>query len=353
MREGGPGSGPRPFLSDVGRGAENLPDGEVRLSVSAQAPSPMLSYQTVVCALDSGPGSARALVRAADLAERAHASLHLFHARPLFRARLAQTPGAGEDPSRNVVRRRVNDALGADDAFDVIAPVVHVTHGEAPADGVLRYAAAVGADLVVLGTHGRQGLGHLLLGSVAAEVLRRSPVPVLVVPDRAERTAPDPDHPVLVGVDFSDHTAPALAGARRVAETYAAALTVAHVRDVPAGALVDPHARRPLSPPTGLTSREEAHAALHTLVEDTGLDVTVEQYVVPGRPVDELVGLAHRTGAGLVVVGTHGRRGWDRLRLGSVAEGVARRAECPVLVVPAPTVRATPDGEGATPATTS
>jgi nucleotide-binding universal stress UspA family protein len=304
----------------------------------------MLPYQTVVCALDVEPGSARALVRAADLAERSHAALHLLHIRPHFRARLAHA-GAEAHPFEAAVRAYVNEALGADDAFDVLAPVVHVAHGEAAADGILRYASAAGADLLVLGTHARQGLGHLLLGSVAADVLRRSAVPVLVVPDQAARTAPGPDAPVLVGTDFSAHTAEALAHARRAARAYAAPVALAHVRDAPAETLVDPHARGPLAPPSGMSSRVEAHAALRDLIDAHDLGDGVARHVVPGRPAEELVALAHRSHAGLVVVGTHGRRGWDRLRLGSVAEGVARRAECPVLVVPTPALRPPAEAE--------
>lgn len=296
----------------------------------------MLPYQTVVCAFDFEPGSDRALIRAADLAERSHASLHLLHIQPLYRARLAK--GVGADAAvRDRVRGYVNRALGADDAFEVLAPVVHFSYGEAAPEGILRYAAAVGADLVVLGTHARKGLGHLLLGSVAAETLRRATVPVLVVPDRAARTAPGPDAPVLVGADFSDHTTEALAHARRYAGAFDAPIVVSHVRDAPADTLVDSDARAPLTPPSGIASREEAHAALRDLLDDA--DVDAERYVVPGRPAEELAALAHRTNAGLLVVGTHGRRGWDRLRLGSVAEGVARHAECPVLVVPTPAQR--------------
>jgi len=232
---------------------------------------------------------------------------------------------------RDRVRALVDGALGAD-AFEVLAPVVHEVNGAAPPEGILRYATSVGADLIVMGTHGRQGLGHLILGSVAADVLRQSDVPVLVVPERAERTAPSPDAPVLVGVDFSEHTPLALASAHAVATAYGARVAVAHARDVPREAFVDAHARPPLHPSTGLATREEAHAALDGVL--AGADV--ERHVVPGRPAVELLNLARSTRAGLVVVGTHGRRGWEHLRLGSVAEDVVRQAPCPVLVVPKP-----------------
>ncbi len=292
----------------------------------------MLTYHTVLCALDFEPGSERALLRAADLAERSHASLHLLHVHPLFRAPKAHADDIDPAASfRDHARAFADRALGKD-AFEVLAPVVHESHGEAAADGILRYAASTGADLIVVGTHGRQGLGHFILGSVAAEVLRQSAAPVLVVPERAERTAPGPDAPVLVGADFSEHTGPALTAAQAFAKAYGAPVAVAHVRDAPREAFVDPHARPPLHPPTGLATREEAHQALDALIGDA----EVERYVVPGRPAAELLGLARSTSAGLVVVGTHGRQGWEHLRLGSVAEDVVRQAPCPVLVVPRP-----------------
>lgn len=309
----------------------------------------MPPLQTVLCAFDASGPSRSALVEAADLAERAHAALHLLHVNPLFRARLAHAPG--EDPDGAFLARAhaiVDDVLGADDAFEVLAPVVHETHGETPADGILRYAAEIGADLIVVGTHGRHGLERLLQGSVAAETLRRSAVPVLVVPERAERLAPGPAAPVLVGVDFSDHSGPALAFARRLAEAHAAPLAVAHVRDVPPDTVFGARANHPrLSPRTGLASREEAHAALGALLASAGVDGAVERHVVPGRPAAELVGLARRVRAGLLAVGTHGRHGWDRVRLGSVAEEVARESPCPVLVVPSPPARPATGGTGA------
>jgi universal stress protein A len=49
---------------------------------------------------------------------------------------------------------------------------------------LVRYAKEIGADLVVLGTHGRSGVAHAVLGSVAERVVHRAPCPVLVVPDR-------------------------------------------------------------------------------------------------------------------------------------------------------------------------
>jgi nucleotide-binding universal stress UspA family protein len=72
-------------------------------------------------------------------------------------------------------------------------------------------------------------------------------------------------------------------------------------------------------------------------------EVPVEHQLVPGQPVDAILNAAHEHRADLIVMGTHGRRGVSRLLLGSVAEQVLRRADCPVLLAkPAPEASAPP-----------
>ncbi len=310
----------------------------------------MLPIQTVLCAFDFSDASRSALVDAADLAERSHAALHLVHVVPLFRARRAHADDDAGAAFQARTRALVDETLAAADAFDVLAPVVHRVHGEAPADGVLHYATSIGADLLVVGTHSQGTVERLLAGSVAAEVLRRSTVPVLIVPERVGRTMASPGGPVLVGVDFSAHSARALDLARALAAEYAAPLGIAHVRDpLPDTVLASPDLRRPRSSPSGVRSWETAHEGLEALLtppERTSDDVGL--FAPPGQPAAELVEIARREGTGLLVVGTHGRRGWDRIRLGSVAEAVVRDAPCPVLVVPVP--RATPAAEEPAPA---
>lgn len=294
----------------------------------------MLSFQTIVCAIDDSDGCRRALILAADLAERARAALHLLHVSPLPRASLAGGPDTQRMAAyRERVERFAEHALGVPDALAVLDPVLHETYGEAPSDGIVRYATAVGADLVVMGTHRRQGFGDRLLGCVAAETLRHASVPVLVVPERAEPSAPGPDRPVVVAVDFSAHSPAAVRQGRAFAEAFTAPVVLAHVRDAAPDALAG---ARTLGhhPASGTLSRDEAHAALTRLADEAGGPFAHTQHVVPGLPKGELTALAERLGAGLLVLGTHGRTGWDRARLGSVAEWTARHAACPVLALP-------------------
>lgn len=300
-------------------------------------------FRTVLCAVDFGPGSERALVQAADLSEHGHGALHLVHVEPVFRPRLGAGGRTRDDAFLPRLRLFVDRVLGAADAFEVLAPEVHGAYGQAPADGVLGCARDVGADLIVLGTHGRQGLDHFLLGSVARDVVRRSPTPVWVVPERAapERAAPGrgegprPGRPVVVAVDLSDSTVPLLRLGGAVAEARGTSVVPVHVREAPPGALVG----RPSSAPGGAAppmSRLDARAAVAEAVRGAAVEVgDADTYVVRGSPSRAIVDVAERAKAGLVVTGTHGRTGLDRLRLGSVAEWVVRHAPCPVLTVPA------------------
>lgn len=307
----------------------------------------MLPFQTVVCAIDFTSSSAHALIQAADVAERAHAALHLFHAVPLFRARLAAAPGGDVEVLFQArATAFVNETLGASDAAEVLAPVLHEVHGVAPSDGVLRCAESVGADLIVVGTGRPRGLDVALLGSVASEVVRRSPVPVLVVPGAADRPAARPDAPVLVGVDFSALTAAALRLGRTWATDYAAPLELAHVVEGTADAgPVGFLTARGRQPQSEASARATAHQALRAVAEEAGGGVAA-QHVLHGRASSDLAALASERAAGVVVVGTHGRSGIERFRLGSVADWLARHAPCSVLVAPSEPPASEPPASG-------
>lgn len=122
---------------------------------------------------------------------------------------------------------------------------------------------------------------------------------------------------ILFATDFSDLSRQAGRMAAGMARHFGSRLFVVHVRP----AMAD-------GPDiTGLV------AAITDLTP--GLRVTTETLF--GPPAQQLVAYARRAGIDLIVIGTHGRTGVSRALLGSVAEGVIRRAPCPVLTVPAET----------------
>ena len=142
--------------------------------------------QKIVVPIDFSDASTRAAQYAAALARRLEASLHLVHV--LEPPDLAGTPleQYGRTPAGFLdqiywEKRHQLVAIGADLERDVTV-TSEVRHGR-PADAIGQAVVDYGADLVIMSTHGRTGLSHLLMGSVAEQVIRSARCPVLVVRD--------------------------------------------------------------------------------------------------------------------------------------------------------------------------
>jgi len=140
---------------------------------------------------------------------------------------------------------------------------------------------------------------------------------------------------ILYPTDLSDESRRALTYAAAFARWYAAQLTVLHV--VPT---FDPIAVGPgaLNGPAQMVlpmSREEIREQLRRVIDAAGLSsLGVRVSAQGGDPARIIVDQALETAADLVVMGTHGRSGFERLLVGSVAEKVVHKAPCPVLLVP-------------------
>lgn len=139
---------------------------------------------------------------------------------------------------------------------------------------------------------------------------------------------------ILCPLDFSDTAAGALTHALALASWYDARITVVHVepayqdslaRAAPLGAALGPD----VAP-----SREGVVGQMRRIVTELGGSAAVECRAEEGPAHTVIVELAESLGADLVAMGTHGRGGFSRLFLGSVAEKVVRSAPCPVLTVP-------------------
>ena len=97
---------------------------------------------------------------------------------------------------------------------------------------ILRVASEIGADLIVMGTHGRRGLDQWMLGSVTDAVVKRAEIPVFTV--RKDVVAPDPEYPyrrILVPVDLSSGSSKALKAAVELSANPESRITVLHVED--------------------------------------------------------------------------------------------------------------------------
>ncbi|MEZ4270039.1 MAG: universal stress protein [Myxococcota bacterium] len=198
------------------------------------------------------------------------------------------------------------------------------------ATAVAEYAEKHDIDLVVVGTHGRKALGHLLLGSVAERVFRLSPVSVLAVGhDAAHRLQESAYRKVLVPVDFSDGSRRALQHAAAICTQHHAELIVLHVID---------HVPHPAYYMSGHDSIMDAfpditHRSREMLAEwvKPYAELQTDTLVGEGRAHVKIAEVAREHNVNIIVMGAQGLSGIGRLLLGSVTERTLRSAPCPVL----------------------
>ncbi|BFU94795.1 MAG: putative Universal stress protein [Nitrospira sp.] len=206
-----------------------------------------------------------------------------------------------------------------------------------PSEEVVAAAQAEDSDLVVLGTRGKSGLAHVLLGSTAERTIRTAPCPVLAVHLTAtEGSAPQTGvrlERILVPIDFFDGSLDALEYAALLARQTKASVKLLHVLepvsyglDFTLGRTEERERKR-----ERLTKRlDELSAAL------TAAGISTTSLVRGGIPGDTILDEARTWPSDLLVMGTHGRRGISHVLSGSIAEAVLRRAQCPVLTVRSP-----------------
>ena len=266
---------------------------------------------------------------ALDWAERFGTELHWVHG---VECLASVTPPAAEplissyiEQSRHVGQERLAAAVARAQERGIVSEP-HIV--DAPvAAGVAGLAAELSADCIVVGTHGHTGVAHLLLGSVAERIVRDAACRVLVV--RGKRS-PLSDPTIVLGDDLTTVSTAARSDAETLARELGASLEVVHA--VEAG--IPYLATLELVLPKEMFGRlhEDARQRLEEAAsESSGLQVS--NTVTSERPAGAICDLASKVGASLAVVGSSSRHGVDRVLLGSVAERVARRAPCSVLVV--------------------
>jgi nucleotide-binding universal stress UspA family protein len=145
-------------------------------------------FDKILCAVDFDESSAAVLHFAREIAQQNGATLCALHVAPLPLAATELSP-IPTDPYpvwEKTARAELEKLATAHLEGRSVVYKIETRSGEA-ADGILSQAQEMDADLIVMATHGRQGISHFLIGSVAERVIRRSPRPVLVV--RPKETA--------------------------------------------------------------------------------------------------------------------------------------------------------------------
>lgn len=288
--------------------------------------------RNILAATDYSETAERAVSLAGILALRFSTDLHLLHVAVLVedsnldegsRDQFEQLQAISEETRRELLEK----SSGRHDV--PVTPLL--VRGIDPDEVIVETASTLGCDLIVMGTHGRRGLSHLFLGSVAERVVRTSPAPVLTL--RADAVVkPDGITRILVPYDFSDASADAIRHAVAWADALDGEITLLHVVEpvvYPEFYSVD---ILPDNLMMRLTTRSEE--ALDEAAAELLDGRASSNLVEVGRAADTIVNLADPERFDLVVMATRGLSGLEHVLLGSVAESVLRRCRVPMLTVP-------------------
>jgi nucleotide-binding universal stress UspA family protein len=184
-----------------------------------------------------------------------------------------------------------------------------------------------------MATHGRSGVGRMLYGSVADQVLRQAEVPVLLVPAHIDHDWPT-DEPlnILVPLDGSPLAEAALASALPLTEAFAAKIHLLRVAEPPTYPMYgDGYAYIPYDEDADLAEARAYIEDQAAALRGRGLEVSATVLVgTAGRTIEAF---ARDQDVDLIAMATHGLGGLGRLVLGSVATDVLRRGIAPMLLV--------------------
>ena len=296
----------------------------------------------IIVGVDFSPESELAARQAVDVARHVGAEVVLIHCgetveMPVLGLRTPAAAEAFEETYRSGLARalaaRREDLSSLRERLSGQGPIISQMMIEGFPDAALcQVADELGGELVVVGTHGRTGLRWFFLGSVAEHVVRSSATDVLVA--RGEGAGRGGYHRILVGTDFTP------VAERTLDRALDLAAPGAHVDVVHFFTMVLPpplYASVPamLAPPDHL-EQEIAAAARERgeklLASRRRPNVELAFHALPATAVPGIVHRLEATPHDLVALGSHGRRGFRRFMLGSVAEAVVRRAPCSVLI---------------------
>jgi nucleotide-binding universal stress UspA family protein len=280
------------------------------------------------------PLSKAAANAAIQLAQKLGASVLLTNLYSLPLLHLSQDPDSVRLELKTTSTRLLEQCLDDAVLHDVPATILPLeVSGSEVAASIANIAEDEHCDLIVMATHAREGMYRLFLGSVAEAVSRHSALPVLLY---RESTAKAFDcENILVALDGFESGLSALETAHALAKQLPAALEVLHV--VPdIFVYTDPMM------PAFDTSRYENHLLEHgksilyaaeASLDDISAKTILLEQAKGRRIADVILETARLNLADLIVLGTHGYTGLERLLLGSVAQAVAHHANVPVLLV--------------------
>jgi nucleotide-binding universal stress UspA family protein len=300
-----------------------------------------MKIRQVLCPVDFSETSRKALRYAGAIATWYEAVLHVMHVIPDPSASNVALASAVPATVAEQIRAAADAALkDFVDKADLSAPLagLHIRSGS-PAAEILEYASRTNPDLLILGTHGRSGLSHLLVGSNAERVVAHASCPVMTIPPHA-REVRSPAFAqfkrILAACDFSEASNHALTYGTSLAQENDASLTLLHVIEAlsneDALAAADQRTIEYVD-----QRKRDARESLRLLAaRDTHAACETHERVELGSPARTILYVAAEIQADLIVMGAQGRGPLGVMLFGSTTQTVLQRAACPVLTARAP-----------------
>jgi len=302
-----------PFLASKEMGMSNI-------SLTAR-----IRLQNIVLATDFSDASQAAVAFAAAIAKTYQGRVYAVHVivPEVYTYTPPETLPQVEETLQRWAEERMRALMGSEQLRDVPHEGM-VRHGEIW-DGLEQVISQHNADVIVTGTRGRRGLRKLIMGSVAEEILRVSPVPVLTVHPEAGQTCPHEPRTILFPTDFSADSMRALAYALSLAQEFQARMILLHVAS---SIHDDPEVRNRLQTFFSDQLREMVPAETRSWSQQQ----VVVEFGDPGQAIlqcadaykADLIVMSVRGGGSMVRAATH---------FGSTAYRVVSQARAPVLSV--------------------
>lgn len=297
-------------------------------------------FRKIVCPVYLNETSPQMLAYARHFAQLGDGTIYLLHVVPTDELHLLrkvyrpdESGGADISTAERVAREQL-EAIAQEHLNDTHYAILTQFNSN-PAAGILEAQKEIGADLVVMSSHGRTGLAHLILGSVAEKVVRESVCPVLTIRQGDAEVASSAFQHILVPVDIADRSATALICARQIAAQHGGTIYPLHVVPTEDIYLQRDVYRLQEGEGTNLVRAEKVAKERLAEISQTYLDgVRYEPVVhVSSDPARTFLEMEKEVGADLLVMATHGFTGLFHLLLGSLTEKMMREAGCPVLAL--------------------
>jgi nucleotide-binding universal stress UspA family protein len=297
----------------------------------------MIRLTRILCPTDFSKFAFRAADYAVALGRHYDGEVHFLHVIPSALVHPEQYPYVAEAvPLAPEFRQRALERLDAFVALSKAEGVrtrFSVAEG-APVNEILKAAETDGSSIICLGTHGREGVERLVLGSVAEKVLRKSRCPVLTVSEPGDERAPKEAvfKNILCAVDFATLSLKAVEYCLSLAQEAGGRLTLFNA--------VEWFPDEPIwiGSPNVSDYRVEMEKQVRTRLEEVvpreardWCDVSV--VVRSGKAYRELLAVAADEKSDLIAMGVRGRNPLDIMLFGSTTQHVVRHAACPVLTI--------------------